>query len=172
MNGRYQPNWLRSNFLLSFVFDSSKFTTYDFYDSNTKFLSMTTLLQRAPQDWRDIGGLDTAEEIAHQPAMWRELAAGLAAEQARVAAFLGGCLADPRQRVILTGAGSSAYAGEIIADELNAAWPAQVRAKETSSVGASVSRYSSGWVSRLVVATARTCAGQAAFNSSAMISPA
>ena len=58
---------------------------------------MTTLLQRAPKDWLDIGGLDTAEEIAHQPAMWRELAAGLAAEQARVAAFLGGCLADPRR---------------------------------------------------------------------------
>lgn len=73
---------------------------------------MTTLLQRAPQDWRDIGGLDTAEEIVHQPAVWRELAASLAAEQARVAAFLGGCLGDPRQRVILTGAGSSAYAAK------------------------------------------------------------
>lgn len=95
---------------------------------------MTTLLQRAPQDWRDIGGLDTAEEIVHQPAMWRELATSLAAEQARVAAFLGGCLGDPRQRVILTGAGSSAYAGEIIADELNAAWPAQVRAVATTSL--------------------------------------
>jgi tagatose-6-phosphate ketose/aldose isomerase len=95
---------------------------------------MTTLLQRASQDWRDIGGLDTAEEIAHQPAMWRELAAGLAAEQARVAAFLGACLSDPRQRVILTGAGSSAYAGEIIADELNAAWSAQVRAVATTTL--------------------------------------
>jgi len=95
---------------------------------------MTTLLQRASQDWRDIGGLDTAEEIAHQPAMWRALAAGLAAEKARVAAFLGACLNDPRQRVILTGAGSSAYAGEIIADELNAAWPAQVRAVATTTL--------------------------------------
>lgn len=95
---------------------------------------MTTLLQRAPQDWRDIGGLDTAEEIAHQPAMWRELAASLATVRPWVSAFLGDCLSDPRQRVILTGAGSSAYAGEIIADELNAAWPAQVRAVATTSL--------------------------------------
>ncbi len=95
---------------------------------------MTTLLQRTPQAWRDLGGLDTAEEIVHQPAMWRELAASLAAEQARVAAFLGDRLNNPRQRVILTGAGSSAYAGEIIADELNAAWPCEVRAISTTSL--------------------------------------
>jgi tagatose-6-phosphate ketose/aldose isomerase len=95
---------------------------------------MTTLLHRDTQDWRDIGGFDTAEEIAHQPAMWRALATRLQSEQARVAAFLGDCLRDPRQRVILTGAGSSAYVGEIVADELNAAWPAQVRAVATTSL--------------------------------------
>ena len=38
---------------------------------------MTTLLQRDPQAWRDIRGLDTAEEIAQQPALWRELGASL-----------------------------------------------------------------------------------------------
>jgi len=95
---------------------------------------MTTLLQRTPQAWRDIGGLDTAEEIVHQPAMWRELATSLATGHARVAAFLGDRLNNPRQRVILTGAGSSAYAGEIIADELNAAWPCEVRAISTTSL--------------------------------------
>ncbi|MDL2353758.1 MAG: SIS domain-containing protein [Pseudomonadota bacterium] len=95
---------------------------------------MTTLLQRVPQAWRDIGGLDTAEEIIHQPAMWRELAAHLGTQQSRIAAFLGDHLRDPRQRVILTGAGSSAYVGEIVADEINAAWPCQVRAVATTSL--------------------------------------
>jgi tagatose-6-phosphate ketose/aldose isomerase len=95
---------------------------------------MTTLLHRDPQAWRDIGGLDTAEEIAHQPAMWRELAAGLADAQAALSDFLGDCLEQPSQRVILTGAGSSAYVGEIVADELHAAWPAQVRAVATTSL--------------------------------------
>lgn len=95
---------------------------------------MTTLLQRSQQAWRDIGGLHTAEEIAQQPQLWRELAATLRAERDRVATFLGDCLSNPLQRVILTGAGSSAYAGEIIADELNAAWPAQVRAIATTTL--------------------------------------
>jgi tagatose-6-phosphate ketose/aldose isomerase len=95
---------------------------------------MTTLLQRDPQAWRDISGLDTAEEIAQQPALWRELGASLHGHAADVAAFLGGCLHNPQQRVILTGAGSSAYVGEIVADELNAAWPAQVRAVATTSL--------------------------------------
>ncbi|MRW86625.1 SIS domain-containing protein [Pseudoduganella sp. FT26W] len=95
---------------------------------------MTTLFQRATNDWRDIGGLDTAEEIAHQPAMWRALAAHLGAEQSRLAAFLGDSLGDPQLRVILTGAGSSAYVGEIIADEINAAWPCQVRAISTTTL--------------------------------------
>ncbi|MYN27850.1 SIS domain-containing protein [Duganella levis] len=95
---------------------------------------MTTLFQRATTDWRDIGGLDTAEEIAHQPAMWRALAAHLVAEQSRIAAFLGDSLRDPQLRVILTGAGSSAYVGEIIADEINTAWPCQVRAISTTTL--------------------------------------
>jgi tagatose-6-phosphate ketose/aldose isomerase len=95
---------------------------------------MTNLLQRDPQTWRDIGGLDTAEEIAHQPALWRQLAECLESERGRVAAFLGERLRNPAQRVILTGAGSSAYVGEIIADELNAAWPCQVRAVATTTL--------------------------------------
>lgn len=117
---------------------------------------MTTLLQRAPQDWRDIGGLDTAEEIAHQPAMWRELADVLAAAQPRVAAFLAGCLGNPRQRVILTGAGSSAYAGDIIADELNAAWPAQVRAVATTSLLTHPDLYLDAGAPTLLVSFARS----------------
>lgn len=95
---------------------------------------MTTLLQRDPEDWRKISGLDTAEEIAQQPALWRELRASLQSRAADVAAFLGGCLHNPQQRVLLTGAGSSCYVGEIVADEINAAWPAQVRAVATTSL--------------------------------------
>lgn len=95
---------------------------------------MTTLLQFEPQEWLRIGGLHTAEEIAQQPALWRALAAGLHADGARIAGFLGNWLADPGHRVILTGAGSSAYIGEICADELNMAWPAQVRAVATTSL--------------------------------------
>ncbi|HEY1091365.1 MAG TPA: tagatose-6-phosphate ketose isomerase [Burkholderiaceae bacterium] len=95
---------------------------------------MNTLLQRDPQDWRRIGGLDTAEEIHHQPRLWRSLAELLGAEQSRSAGFLGDWLSHPSHRVILTGAGSSAFVGEILADELNAAWPAQIRAVATTTL--------------------------------------
>ncbi|MYM89676.1 SIS domain-containing protein [Rugamonas sp. FT82W] len=117
---------------------------------------MTNLLQRAPQAWRDIGGLDTAEEIAHQPALWRELAAHLAAEKDRIAAFLGDTLGNPQQRVILTGAGSSAYVGEIIADEINAAWPCQVRAISTTSLLTHPALYLERSAPTLVVSFARS----------------
>jgi tagatose-6-phosphate ketose/aldose isomerase len=97
-------------------------------------MSMNTLLSRDSHAWRDIGGLHTAEEIAQQPAMWRELAGILRGARTALDAFLGDRLQNPAQRIILTGAGSSAYVGEIAADELNAAWPAQVRAVPTTSL--------------------------------------
>ncbi|SHN33274.1 galactosamine 6-phosphate isomerase AgaS [Duganella sacchari] len=117
---------------------------------------MTTLFQRTTNDWRDIGGLETAEEIAHQPALWRELAAHLGAEQSRIAAFLGDSLRNPQQRVILTGAGSSAYVGEIIADEINAAWPCQVRAISTTSLLTHPALYLDSSAPTLLVSFARS----------------
>lgn len=95
---------------------------------------MTLLLNREPQAWRDIDGLATAEEIAHQPGLWRALREQLCGEQPAIAAFLGERLNNPGQRVILTGAGSSAYVGAIVADELDRTWPAQVRAVPTTSL--------------------------------------
>ena len=117
---------------------------------------MNTLLNRAPQAWRDIGGLETAEEIAQQPAMWRELSAILRNEQAALTAFLGDCLSNPAQRVIMTGAGSSAYVGEIVADELNAAWPAQVRAVPTTSLLTHPELYLEAGAPTLLVSFARS----------------
>ncbi len=117
---------------------------------------MTTILQRSPDTWRDIGGLYTAEEIAQQPALWAELAASLRTGRARLEAFLGGCLADPLQRVILTGAGSSAYVGEIVADELNAAWPAQVRAIATTTLLTHPELYVESGAPTLLVSFARS----------------
>jgi tagatose-6-phosphate ketose/aldose isomerase len=95
---------------------------------------MNTLLQRDPQQWHEMGGQHTAEEIAQQPALWRELAARLSVEQAPLADFLGDWLADARHRVILTGAGSSAFVGELAADLIDRAWPAEVRALSTTSL--------------------------------------
>lgn len=85
-------------------------------------------------DWTRLGGHDTAAEIAQQPALWNELADSLDRVHEQLDAFLGDWLRDPGHRVILTGAGSSGFIAEMVADHINAAWPAQVRAIHTTTL--------------------------------------
>ncbi|MBB3998011.1 SIS domain-containing protein [Aureimonas pseudogalii] len=63
----------------------------------------------------------TAREIAQQPGVWRQLAGALAGERSRIEAFLAPLLAQPNLRLILSGAGTSAFAGQMLAPLL-AAW--------------------------------------------------
>lgn len=84
--------------------------------------------------WQRLGGADTAAEIAQQPALWDRLAEDLAQARERVQAFLGDRLNDPRQRVLFTGAGSSGFIADMVADRINAQWPADVRAVHTTSL--------------------------------------
>ncbi|GAB2845501.1 SIS domain-containing protein [Pseudoduganella ginsengisoli] len=58
--------------------------------------------------------------------------------------------------MILTGAGSSAYAGEIIADTLDAAWPARVRAVPTTSLLTHAELYLDPAAPTLLVSFARS----------------
>jgi tagatose-6-phosphate ketose/aldose isomerase len=84
--------------------------------------------------WQRLGGAYTAEEIAQQPQMWTALAEILDSAQARIDAFLGQALRQPDQLVIFTGAGSSGFIAEMVADQINAQWPAEVRALHTTSL--------------------------------------
>lgn len=84
--------------------------------------------------WQRLGGQHTAEEIAQQPALWDELADALDAVRERIDGFLGDWLRQPRHRVIFTGAGSSGFIAEMVADQINAQWPAEVRAIHTTSL--------------------------------------
>ncbi|KAF1015241.1 MAG: D-galactosamine-6-phosphate deaminase AgaS [Stenotrophomonas maltophilia] len=84
--------------------------------------------------WQRLGGADTATEIAQQPALWEVLAQDLSQARERLQAFLGDALNDPAQRVLFTGAGSSGFIAEMVADVVNAQWPAEVRAVHTTSL--------------------------------------
>jgi len=84
--------------------------------------------------WQRLGGADTATEIAQQPVLWETLASDLQQASTRLQDFLGQRLSDPRQRVIFTGAGSSGFIAEMVADTLNAQWPAEIRAVHTTSL--------------------------------------
>ncbi len=82
----------------------------------------------------DLAANDTAREIAQQPALWAELAELLQAAQPRLEAFLGDALRNPAQRVLFTGAGSSGFIAEMVADQVGQQWPAEVRAVHTTSL--------------------------------------
>ncbi|RQO61169.1 tagatose-6-phosphate ketose isomerase [Paucibacter sp. KBW04] len=92
------------------------------------------LLTRSLAQWQALSGLHTAEEIAHQPRLWRELIASLAARQSEIDGFLQHWLHAADSLLIFTGAGSSAFIGEAVADEVNHPWPCEVRAIATTSL--------------------------------------
>ncbi|HWO65231.1 MAG TPA: SIS domain-containing protein [Umezawaea sp.] len=65
-----------------------------------------------------LGGGWTAREIRQQPATWPQVADAVARARADVDRLLGAALADPRTRIVLTGAGTSAFVGEVVARDL------------------------------------------------------
>lgn len=60
----------------------------------------------------------TAREIAQQPDVWRALAADLETRRPQSEQFLAPLLARDDLRIVLTGAGTSAFAGRMVAPEL------------------------------------------------------
>lgn len=102
---------------------------------------MTVLLGRSKEQWQQLGGVATASEIVQQPAVWLEMAASLPAQTAALSAFLGDFLHHAEHLLILTGAGTSAFIGEGVADVLNRQWPCEVRAIATTNLIASPDLY-------------------------------
>lgn len=81
-----------------------------------------------------LGGLWTAREIAQQPAMLRETQRLLTARRAEIEAFLKPLLATSGLRIILTGAGTSAFAGECLAPVLSTRLGRRVEAIPTTDL--------------------------------------
>lgn len=68
----------------------------------------------------------TAREIAQQPAIWPEIEALVANQRPALDAFLGPLLSRPGLRIVLTGAGTSAFIGEcLVPAMLGAGWRAE-----------------------------------------------
>lgn len=75
------------------------------------------ILGLSAQDIEAGGAHWTAREIAQQPQLWPEVGRQVSADAA-LAAFLAPLLADPRLRLVLTGAGTSSFIGECLAPSL------------------------------------------------------
>ena len=76
----------------------------------------------------------TAREIAQQPEMLRQTHALIAAQSADLAAFVEPFCANSDARIILTGAGTSAFIGDCLAPYLNHALAACVEAIATTDI--------------------------------------
>jgi tagatose-6-phosphate ketose/aldose isomerase len=80
------------------------------------------------------GALWTAREIAQQPAMLEQTHALVAGLHARLQDFAGPITGNPLARVILTGAGTSAYIGQCLAPLLDRTLAARVDAVPTTDI--------------------------------------
>ena len=80
------------------------------------------------------GAAHTVREIAQQPALWRETERIVAASRASLDAFLQPLTAHANLRVVLTGAGTSAFAGEVLQAALTRALGRRVDAVSTTDL--------------------------------------
>ncbi len=102
------------------------------------------------------GAARTAREIAQQPQAWQETQALLTAQQDRISAFLAPLLALEPLRIILTGAGSSAYIGQCLAPELLRTLGKRVEAIATTDLVSGPRDYLQREVPTLLVSFARS----------------
>jgi tagatose-6-phosphate ketose/aldose isomerase len=99
---------------------------------------------------------DTHQEVLQQPAVWREVAAMLATEAPQIDKFLEPVLAQPDLRIVLTGAGTSAFAGQILAPALTRQLRRRVEAVATTDIVSNPQEIFAEDVPTLLVSFARS----------------
>src|SRR3954462_10307175 len=95
---------------------------------------MTTLLGKLTREPDDGDGYWTSREIRQQPALWREVSATAAVQRTATQAFLRPLLETANLRIVLTGAGTSAFAGQILAPALSCSLRRRVEAVATTDI--------------------------------------
>lgn len=81
-----------------------------------------------------VGSEATVREITQQPDVWLEASTGIAARREEIDAFLAPLLARPELRIVLTGAGTSAFIGEIAAPTLTRTLRRRIDAVATTDI--------------------------------------
>ena len=119
-----------------------------------------SLLHFAPADLDRRGAAHTAREIAQQPEVWRAVHALVASRREALDAFLQPLLARPDLRIVLTGAGSSAFIGQCLApallQQLGAQPGIRVEAIATTDIVSSPAQCLQPGVPTLLVSFARS----------------
>lgn len=102
------------------------------------------------------GGMWTSREIAQQPQMWLRVEKLLAAERASLQQFLAPIVDDPSARIVLTGAGTSAFVGQCLQPALSARLRCRVDAIPTTDVVSAPQLWLKSQVPTLLVSFARS----------------
>lgn len=102
------------------------------------------------------GAQFTISEISHQPEVWREAAANVEAEREQVDAFLAPLLDRSDLRIVLTGAGSSAFVGGVAAPELSRLLSRRIEAIATTDLVSNPREFLAEDVPTLLVSFARS----------------
>src|SRR3954468_11116726 len=102
------------------------------------------------------GGTWTAREISQQPLLWRQVQQLIATERPRIEELIAPFLARPNVRIVLTGAGTSAFIGECLAPALSAHTGLRVDAVATNDLVAGPRQQLQSSVPTLLVSFARS----------------
>ena len=104
----------------------------------------------------DCSGLNTAKEIIQQPDTWRESVKNLIKNKIEIKSFIDYFLSKKEFRIILTGAGTSAFAGEVCEPYLTSLLNKRVEAIATTDLVASPKSYFIKYIPTLLVSFARS----------------
>ena len=117
--------------------------------NNDRFGYALTELEARGAGW-------TAREIAQQPQVWAKVLGQLRQRRGAIDDFLAPLLADPQLRIVLTGAGTSAFIGECLAPAILRHSELEVEAVPTTDLVAGPDRYFRRDVPTLLVSFARS----------------
>lgn len=117
---------------------------------------MTDTYAPTQDDPTAAGGGATFREIRQQPDVWREAAEIVARRRLDLDAFLAPLLARDDLRIVLTGAGTSAFAGGVVAPTLARATGRRVESIATTDIVSNPRHYLAEDVPTLLVSFARS----------------
>lgn len=103
--------------------------------------NMETIFNKTIEEIKDRGALYTATEIYNQPKLWKEVFHILTESKEKIASFMDGVINKEGLRIILTGAGTSAYVGEIAAPYLSKLLGTRVEAVATTDIVSNPKEY-------------------------------
>ena len=104
----------------------------------------------------DCSGLNTAKEIIQQPDTWRESVKNLIKNKIEIKSFIDSFLSKKEFRIIQTGAGKSAFAGEVCEPYLTSLLNKRVEAIATTDLVASPKSYFIKGMPTLLISFARS----------------